>query len=190
MMDSARRSFAKSDTALLRAPIAALALVVLTVRWASKVLTNVVERRSGLAWVSTALARQSLKNTDDAPTQPLPTTLQERIARFNPADVSTDAEAALLGKAFEDWKRERRRGMVAVTGSVAQARVACSGAFPEPGRHRRRRPAHSSCTPRSRHLRPGGCPRLAGRGLSGQTDGARDSATAIALLDQLPPPCS
>ena len=174
----------QSDTALLRAPIAALALVVLTVARPAK-CPGVIERRSGRLGRA-ALARQSLKNTDDA-TQPLPTTLQERIARFNPADVSTDAEAALLGKAFEDWKRERRRGMVAVTGQRGSGKSRLLRRVPELVG------TGEDCLP-IRRVRldrdifdPADALAWLVQALSGQTDGARDSATAIALLDQLPP---
>jgi len=106
----------QSDSVLLRAPLAGLALAALGLRWASQFVSNVVEQRSGLAWVRTALARQSLKNTDDAPTRRIAPDLFQTLTRFDPATVSTDPEASQLRASFVAWQQEGRRGMVAVTG--------------------------------------------------------------------------
>ncbi len=106
----------QSDSFLLRAPIAALAVVVLALRWVSDLATSLVEQRSNLGWVRTAMARQSLKNSEDAPTQRLPTEVLAPIRTFEPSDIATDREADLLTAAYAAWLDERRRGMVAVTG--------------------------------------------------------------------------
>ncbi|HCH63558.1 MAG TPA: hypothetical protein DFR83_12190, partial [Deltaproteobacteria bacterium] len=177
----------QSETTLLRSPIAALALVVLTIRWASNTLNNIVERRSGLAWVSTALARQSLKNTDDAPTQPLSNNVRARIARFDPADVSTDAETALLAEAFEDWKHERRRGMVAVTGQRGSGKSRLIRRVPEiVGTADDSLPIHQVRLDRD-IFNPADALAWLVTALAGRSESVEDSDTAITLLDRLPP---
>jgi len=121
----------QSESVLLRAPLAALALAVLLIRWASRFITGLVEQRSGLAWVATAMARQSLKNTDDAPTQRIDRSIVDRIAVFDPTVVSTDVEAAELAEAFFDWQEEGRRGMAAVTGQRGSGKSRLLRRIPE-----------------------------------------------------------
>ena len=106
----------QSDSVLLRAPLAGLCIAVFAVRLLSGTVQNLVEQRSGLGWIRTAMARQSLKTTDDAPTQRLPAEVRAQLSRFDPAVVSTDDEAAQLTQSFAAWRTEGRRGMVAITG--------------------------------------------------------------------------
>ena len=106
----------QSDSVLLQAPMGGLALGALLLRWASRAASGLLEQRSGLAWVRTAMALQSIKNTDDAPTRRIPPAVHAKLARFDPEAVSLDEEAALVRAAFEAWQEEGRRGMVAVTG--------------------------------------------------------------------------
>jgi len=115
--DSISRALVQQrESVLLRAPLAGFALTLLSVRWISALATSVVEQRSGLSWVRTALARQSLRNSDDAPTARIPEDVLARVRRFDPGIVATDAEAALVREEFESWLDDKRRGMVAVTG--------------------------------------------------------------------------
>ena len=119
------------DAVLLRAPLAAIALTLLVVRWVSAFATGVVEQRSGLSWVRTAMARQSLRNSDDAPTARIDPTVLEAIRCFDPGVFATDAEAAEVRAEFESWQDDSRRGMVAVTGQRGSGKTRLLSRLPD-----------------------------------------------------------
>jgi hypothetical protein len=92
--------------------------------------TGIVEQRSGLGWVRTAMARQSLRNTDDAPTARIDPRVLAAVRRFDPDVVSTDVEAEEVLAEFEAWQDDSRRGMVAVTGQRGSGKTRLLGRVP------------------------------------------------------------
>ena len=105
-------------SALLRAPMAAAGLVVLLERALVQLATRLIETRAGLAWLGAALARQRLRDSDQAPDlAPLPAALERALLGPHHPELTFPHELAALQAAYADWRVEQRRGITAVIGS-------------------------------------------------------------------------
>lgn len=116
---------------LLRAPVAAIALVVLLARRISSLAGDLVDQRTSFGWLRTAMARQSLKNTDNAPTRRLSKTHALTLRTADTHLLTVDAELGELREALHAWNAEQRRGMVAITGQRGSGKSRLLQRLPE-----------------------------------------------------------
>lgn len=115
---------------ILRVPQAAVALVVLIVRTLARLGNNLAEGRGSLGWLRSAMARQSLRTSVDAPVGPPSSEVWDALASFEDGRLGFCEEEAEIGAAFAAWQSERRRGMVAITGQRGCGKSRLMGRLP------------------------------------------------------------
>ncbi len=103
-----------SNNVFLQAAQAAMGLVVLLERIASRLASRLIASRAGLAWLGAALARQRLKESHDAPIRTLAPALRARISAACHDEPQRLAELEAVQEAIEAWHAGEEPGMVAV----------------------------------------------------------------------------
>lgn len=103
-----------SSNVFVQGAQAAMGLVVLLERIASKLGSRLISSRAGLAWLGAALARQRLKETHNAPIRTLAPALRARVSAACHDEPQRLAELAAVQEAVEAWHAGEEPGMVAV----------------------------------------------------------------------------
>lgn len=119
-----------ANNIILRVPQAAVALIVLAVRTLVRLGNSLAEGRGSLGWLRSAMARQSLRTSVDAPSAPPSSELWDALASFEDGRLGFCEEESEVGAAFSAWASERRRGMVAITGQRGCGKSRLMGRLP------------------------------------------------------------
>ena len=106
------------QSSILRAAVTTLALALLLWRSVGHLVSRAVRSRIGLAWVSAALARQRLRDSDPADERPpLPDPARQALLTLDHTTIDFTLEVDAVRAAWREWMAERRRGMAAVIGA-------------------------------------------------------------------------
>ena len=95
---------------------AMVAVALLTVRFLSGCIQAIIDRRGGLAWLGTLLARRQLRDSGDIHSEPLSATARRDIGLNALQTLDLKTEVDLVQKRFELWQQDPRRGLLAITG--------------------------------------------------------------------------
>lgn len=120
-----------SNTRIFRVPQAGVALVVLVGRSIARFGNQIIEGRGSLGWLRSVMARQSLRASADAPTEMLPAEIIEELSAFEDGRLGFAAERQKICEAFDAWKTEQRRGVIAVTGQRGSGKSRLMDTLPE-----------------------------------------------------------
>ncbi len=95
---------------------AAVSLAILSFRIAFALAHGLIESRAGLSWVGAALARRQLREDSTIRRMALSNATRNAIGQGSLRTLHVEPYIGIIGKRYQDWCADPRRGLVAVTG--------------------------------------------------------------------------
>ena len=95
---------------------AILAIVLLFGRFLGAFIQGIIDKRGGLAWLGTLLARRHLRDSGDIDPSPLSAPLRRAIGLGALRTLRMDVEVQQVEQHFASWQQDPRRGLIAITG--------------------------------------------------------------------------